>query len=599
MTVSVEWIEWRLWGENTLGYHLVRVGVHLLGALLLWRLLAKFNLRLAWLGGLLFAIHPAVVESVAWIAELKNTLSLAPFLLAACAWIDFDRDQKRRDYFLSLGCFIFAALCKSTMVMFPVVILLYAWWRRDRIGWNDVKVAVPFFVVSLVIGIVTVDFVHPLLGEKPMDAVSRFVLAGQAIAFYFFNSVWPVGLLPIYHKWIVDPSSPEQWLPWPALASVLAACWIRRAGWGRHALLGLGFFLINLAPFAGFSQAAYMGFTWVMDHMLYIPLIGLIGLFVAGLERLDGMLPGSIRPFAIWLVAIVMVGLGLESHTYAAMYGNPLALWTYAFRGNPDSWVVRINLGEALAQQGRLADAVAQFQAADQLDPNQGDVHADLGKAYNQMGRLPEALSEYETALKLKPKDANLPYALGNILVRLHRIPEATERYQQALQFDPRYFAAHYALGCILLGSNRVPEAIDHLQQALQIDPGHAEVHGALGRALLQMNQLPEAANQLQLAIQLAPNDAKARTDFGVALARMRQFPEALEQFEAVLKLDPNDVEARNNLGSIFLVTGRFPEAIEQYQAALRLEPGFVAAQKNLLRAQAMERALGTKTPPP
>jgi hypothetical protein len=79
--------------------------LHIVGALLVWRLLSKFGLRLAWLGGLIFAIHPVQVESVAWIAELKNTLSLPPFLLAMCAWIDYEERGKKRDYFLALGFF--------------------------------------------------------------------------------------------------------------------------------------------------------------------------------------------------------------------------------------------------------------------------------------------------------------------------------------------------------------------------------------------------------------------------------------------------------------------------------------------------------------
>jgi hypothetical protein len=127
---SVQWLQWHLWGMDTLGYHLTNVVLHILSALLVWRLLSKFGLRLAWLGGLIFAIHPVQVESVAWIAELKNTLSLPPFLLAMCAWIDYEERGKAKDYFLALGLFLVAMLCKLTVVLFPLVILLYAWWRR-------------------------------------------------------------------------------------------------------------------------------------------------------------------------------------------------------------------------------------------------------------------------------------------------------------------------------------------------------------------------------------------------------------------------------------------------------------------------------------
>jgi uncharacterized membrane protein YeaQ/YmgE (transglycosylase-associated protein family) len=160
LKVSVSWLQWQLWGNDTLGYHLTNVLLHIVGALLAWRLLSKFGLRLAWLGGLIFAIHPVQVESVAWIAELKNTLSLPLFLLAMCAWIDYDECGKSKDYFLALGLFLAAMLCKPTMVMFPMVILVHAWWKRGRIRWNDVQASAPFFVVSLALGLATLWFLH-------------------------------------------------------------------------------------------------------------------------------------------------------------------------------------------------------------------------------------------------------------------------------------------------------------------------------------------------------------------------------------------------------------------------------------------------------
>jgi len=185
---TVAWMQWHLWGNNTLGYHLTNVVLHLVGALLVWRLLSKLGLRLAWLGGLIFAIHPVQVESVAWISELKNTLSLPPFLLAMCTWIDYEEHKRKRDYFLALGLFLAAMLCKATMVMFPVVILLYAWWKRGRVGWNDVKISAPFFALSLGMGLITVWFLqHYAIGNAviPLGGFSsRLACAGLVIAFW-------------------------------------------------------------------------------------------------------------------------------------------------------------------------------------------------------------------------------------------------------------------------------------------------------------------------------------------------------------------------------------------------------------------------------
>ena len=119
MEETVRWAQWQLWGAEPLGYHLTNVGLQIVSALLVWRLLAKLGLRLAWIGGLIFAVHPVQVESVAWIAELKNLLSLTPFLLAMAAWIDFEERRDARDYWLALGLFLVAMLCKISAAPFP------------------------------------------------------------------------------------------------------------------------------------------------------------------------------------------------------------------------------------------------------------------------------------------------------------------------------------------------------------------------------------------------------------------------------------------------------------------------------------------------
>jgi len=595
-----------LWGTDTLGYHFTNIVLHLVSAFLVWRLFRKLGLRLAWWGGLLFAIHPIMVESVAWIAELKNVLTLPFFLLSMCAWIDYDRLGKPNDYFLSLGLFLVALLCKITVVMFPVVILLYAWWKRGRIGWSDLKVSAPFFLLSLAVGLIPI--VNGIWGRGFSNlgpeyvptggGVARLVLAGMEIAFYFSKSVFPVGLMPIYPKWPVDPTSPAQYLPWLVLAGAISWLWTKRQSWGRHALLGLGFFLINLAPCPGFIPASNMGYAWVMDHFLYLSIIGLIGLLVAGVEGLDGTLSNAARPFAIGLAVVLTALLALGGHAYAGIFGDSETLWTYAVQRNPDSWMARTNLGETLSEQGRLPEAMEQFEAALKIDPSFASAHYGRANVLSLEGRLPEAIDEYEAVLKLNPIYAAAHYDLGNAFVRAHRIQEAAEQFEKVLQINPRQADAHFALGNLLFDSNRFPEAIEQYEKSLQTDPNRAETHFALGNALLKTNQFPAAMEQYGQAAQLDPRNAEALSNLGVILARTGRFPAAMQEFEAALQIDPDNVEAHNNLGSIFLVTGRFPEAIEQYQTALRIRPDFADAQKNLARARAMEKAHGT-TPTP
>jgi Kef-type K+ transport system membrane component KefB len=407
LTVSLEWLEWQIWPDNTFCYHLSNIILHLCSALLVWRLLGKLGLRRAWLGGLLFAIHPVMVESVAWIAELKNTLSLPFFLLAVGAWIDYDRRRTLDYYFLALALFLVAMLCKTTMVMFPVIILLYAWWKRGRIGWNDLLASAPFFAISLALSLALISLLRYGVGQEfiPLGGFfSRMACAGLSLSFYFSKCFLPVNLLPIYPQWNIDPPSPAQFLPWLVLGGALYWLWSKRhEPWARHVLLGFGFFLINLAPFVGFRTISFMRFTWVMDHFLYLPIIGLIGLAVAAWGQVEERLGAPTRPYAVGGVVLVMALLTFGSHRYAKIFINSKTQWTYTIRHSPNAWPAYNDLGNVLFNAGQLPEAKVQYEEALRLNPNYPEAHNNLGIILAKSGRPAEAIEQFEEALKLCP----------------------------------------------------------------------------------------------------------------------------------------------------------------------------------------------------
>jgi protein O-mannosyl-transferase len=407
MTVSLEWLEWQLWPNDPFCYHLTSVILHIISSLLIWRLFYKLGLRLAWLGGLLFAIHPGMVESVAWMAELKNTFATPWFLLAACAWVDFDRTRKIDHYFTALGLFLIAMFCKTTMVMFPFLILFYAWWRRERIALKDVYDSVPFFGISFAIGMMVVAFLRHGVGEEltPLGGIfSRMACAGLSFSFYFSKCVLPIKFFPIYPQWDVNPPTPEQFIPWPVFGVALWWLWTKRHTWGRHVLFGFGFFILNLLPFVGFRMISFMRFTWVMDHFLYLPIIGLLGLAVAAAGQLDERFSAAGRPWRYGAVAVIFGLLALESHRYAKIFNNQTALWTYTINHNPWAWPAYNNLGNVLSDEQRLPEAKLAYESALRLNPFYPEAHNNLGRIYAAWGDFPKALDQFNAALYLCPE---------------------------------------------------------------------------------------------------------------------------------------------------------------------------------------------------
>ncbi|HEX3731015.1 MAG TPA: tetratricopeptide repeat protein, partial [Opitutaceae bacterium] len=388
---------------------------------------------LAWLGGLLFAVHPLTVESVAWAAELKNTLSLPLLLGAMIAYLEFDGKKRRGAYAAALALFVLALLAKSSVVMFPAVILLYAWWRRGRVGAADLAAAAPFFFASAALGSVTVWFQHHRAMQPDFVVAggfaSRLAGAGLALGFYLWKSVLPFGLLPLYPRWNVDPPSAAQWLAWAALIALGAFLWSRRRSWGRGALFGLGFFVLNLLPVAGLITITYMRLAWVADHLAYLSLLGVIGLAVAA--------AGRARAWGAGALAVAALILAAESREYAAVFHDEDSLWTYTLRGNPDAWSAHYNLATWLARRGQLARAEGEFAATLRLRPAFAEAHFNFGNTLFLERRASEALAQYREAARLDPGRADFHVGLGNALYLAGRPAAAAAEFEQALRLRP------------------------------------------------------------------------------------------------------------------------------------------------------------------
>ncbi len=594
---TVLWLQWHLWGDDTLGYHLTNLFLHIANALLVWRLFARLGLGQAWLGGLIFAVHPVQVESVAYIVELKNTLSLLFFLLAMIAWIDYEENQTKNDYQNALGLYFLGMLCKISAAPFAALILLYAWWKRGRIGWHDVKGCLPFLLLALLLTSVSIwagrayeSSNHDLIGGVPLGGIlSHIDAAGLNLAVYFARCFLPVDVLYIYPQWSLHPHNPLQYLPWLVFFAVICVLGRKRKSWGRHVLLGLGFFLLFIFPFLGFNAVSYMDFIWVMDHLLYIPIIGLIGLFVAGLGDLETKLP-SWRLLFIGITIIGIMTMAWISHSFAKLFINEETFWRHVLSRNPTVWLARDNLGCNLMEQERYEEATVQERDAISLRPQTWDSYYNLGFALEKLGRTAEGEAAYKSALTLNPENPKIYLNLGELNRRLGNIAQAEALFTKASKIAPDDVSISADLAGIFEQSGRVPQAIALYEQAVKLNPDIAQLQYNLGAALLQTGNVSEAADHLDAALALDPKlPAAAHENLGAALAQLGRLPEAIEQFKAALQLNPSYAAARDNLGLALAQTGQVTEAIEQFRQALQAYPNDEKARQSLNKLQQYE----------
>jgi tetratricopeptide (TPR) repeat protein len=595
---SAFWIEHQLWGEATLGYHLVNILLHATAAFLVALILRRLAIPGAYLAAAIFALHPVQTESVAWISEQKNTLSAVFYLGAMLVYLRFDQTRRAPLYGWALGLFLLAVFSKTVTATLPGGLLVIFWWQRGRLSWKrDVLPLLPFFLLGAGGGLITAWWelkINNCVGpEFQFTPLERLLIAGRAVWFHLWKLCWPTKLTFIYPRWHIDSAAAWQYVFPLGMAALTAALWsIRR--WSRAPLAALLFFGGTLFPVLGFFNLYTFRYSLVANHYQYLASLGAITLVAAGIA---GQM-GRWRPWPRWAdygacltLLAVLAGLSWQQ---SQMYANVEALYGRIIEENPECGMAHNNLSAILQSQGRLAEALAHCRKALEIEPDEAGVYINFGSILAEQGRQDDAIVSYHKALKLKPNDAMAYNGLGLVLAGEGRLDEALANYRKALEINPRYVTALINAGNALATRGYLNEALAQYQKVLAIVPSYVEVYNNIGLALAQGGRLDEALAQYEKVLEIWPDDALTHNNMGNALAGLGRLEEAATHYRHALQVQPNLAQAHNNLGGVLLHQGRFDEALDHDQTALKIQPGNPDFQKNLawLRATCPKAAL-------
>ena len=583
---SLFWIEHKLWGDAPLGYHLVNIGLHCLSALLVLWVLRVLGIPGAWLAAAIFALHPVQVESVAWIAELKNTLSTPLYLASLLAYLQFDRTRAKLWYIVAFGLFGLALLSKSVTATLPPAVLLIFWWQRSRINWRrDVLPLLPFFLLGTLGGLGTAWVERKLVGaegaEFDFNLFERSLIAGRAVWFYLGKLFWPADLVFIYPRWTIHQAPAWQYVAPLAALALLAALWVvrRRA---RAPLAAALFFGGTLFPALGFFNVYPFRFSFVADHFQYLASLGIIVWAAAAMTFLLGRSPRLVQAAGKSLSVVLLGGLAVLSWRQSRIYADAETLYRATLAGNPNCWMAHNNLGNAVLDRDRTQEAFEHYSQCLKIKPDYAGADYNLANILLDRERTEEAIQHYQRAIRLSPDYFDAYYNLGNALAASGREAAAVDYYRQAVRLRPDFAEGHNNLANALSSVGQIQEAIDHYRESLRLKPGFADAHNNLGNALSRVGRMQDAVACYAEALRLKPDSAEAHCNLGIALCGSGRSREGIEQYRQALHLKPDLAEAHSNLAGELGRAGRIEEALEHYDQALKAKPEMAEAHNGL-----------------
>jgi tetratricopeptide (TPR) repeat protein len=466
------WLEWRLFGTNPVGYHIVNVALHSINGVLLWLAVRRLSIKGALVIALVFTLHPINVESVAWITERKNLLSALFYFAALLSFIRFDDKSSRRFYFLSLLFFLLALFSKTVACSLPVAIIIIYWWREVSINRALLIRLLPFFILGAFMGLYTawceVSEVGAAGADWSLGFDEKFVLAGRAVWFYLGKLIVPYKLTFIYPRFDIASAGLFSGFYTVLAGGVLVVLYVLRGAIGRAPAAAYALFLVTIFPALGFFDIYFFRFSFVADHFLYLAtpaaVVFVIGLGARALERSDN----RVR-LAIPIVLILFLGALTLNQT--KIYESPMRLWRETLDRNPTAWMAHNNLGVALINAGRLDDALVEYKESLRLNPDDADTLGDIGLILARQAKPLSAIIYYRRALQISPGHVNARYNLAMALNASGKREEAIIEYRKVLIAREAMPQAHKNLALLLMDKGEFAEAARHFERALELMP--------------------------------------------------------------------------------------------------------------------------------
>jgi tetratricopeptide (TPR) repeat protein len=521
MTLGLDYV---VWGMDPFGYHLSSLILHCANAVLVYvlalRLLAlapaleathRRRTLCAAIAALFFSIHPLRVESVTWITERRDVLSMLFMLGATLAYLRSTTraGDWKRQYSISIVLFAAALLSKATVVTLPVALIVLNVFPLRRLTFDHgvfgapvrrvlIELA-PFFAMSAAIGVLSIVALSP--GDQ-LSLLAKISLTTNGIVFYLWKTLWPTGLAPLYEiPRDYDPLAIRYIIAFVTVLVLVVAAWRARTRWPAVTTAAAVFGII-LLPLLGIVQN---GPQYAADRYTYHASPALAILVGAGLVTL----PAARGRFAAMVAGVALSVLAVLTWRQNAIWRTPTSMWERVLAVGESS-IARTGIGNTLVAEGRTDESIAHYRRSLELDPYSTEALNNLGVALARLGQFDEAIVQYKRTVDIKADHFEAFNNWGVALSQLGRFDDAIERFDRALRIKPDYADAQVNWGNALVRQGKPREAMAHYAAALRINAGFVAAHLNGGVALAQLGDAEAAARAFQRVLTLDPGNAEA-----------------------------------------------------------------------------------------
>ncbi|KWT78994.1 tetratricopeptide repeat protein [Candidatus Magnetominusculus xianensis] len=436
----------QLFGASPAAHHIVGLMIHVINSVLLFIIVSRLFPRITaarWRGAfvaMLFAVHPMHVESVAWVAERKDVLSVFFGFLAIMLYMHYAQRPSVMKYLGALLCFIFSLMSKAMLVTLPFLLLLLDFWPLGRFNTGIKRLLVekiPFIVFSAAVSIITI------LSQKAYGTVAsleevplniRLVNIPVSYVKYILKMFYPNKQAFLY---LLKDDIPL-WHTGAAVVVLLMICVFAVVMARRlpYILTGWFWYVGTLVPVIGFVQ---VGLQAMADRYTYIPYVGLF--IIAAMAVPDSTFRTPRGKTIVSVAAAVLIILcAAKAKAQVNYWRTSVTLYHHAIEVDENNYIAYYNLGTTYISQGRVNEAVTAFKKAILIRPTYSSPYTNLGMALLfQLQRPEEAIGYFYKAIELNPLSSNAYNGVGASLAILKRPGEAIAYFEKALELDPNF----------------------------------------------------------------------------------------------------------------------------------------------------------------